>query len=243
MVYDRRVRWAILTLLATGCDVTLSEIDNIYSRGLDGPVMCGISVDFKNTVSNDAIASGLDRAQVDGTVLHLYTHRPAGSVDVSTIEHILAGAADRDMEFVTYRALSEGTATSGLAFSFDDHDIEGWLELLPVFDRYGARVTFFISSYHGLEIEQQQGIHDLAAAGHDIEYHSTNHRDAEVVTAEQGLDAYLAEEIEPDLALMRGAGFDPVVFAYPFGARTDETDAALLARFHLLRGSSHDCPR
>lgn len=243
MVYDGRVRWALLTMLLAGCDVTLSDIDNIYSRGLDGPVVCGMSVDYKNTVSEDSIAIGLERARVEGTVLHLYTHRPEVTVDVSTIEHILAGAADRGMEFVTYRALAEGAATSGLAFSFDDHDIQGWISLLPMFERYGARVTFFVSAYHGLEVEDQQAIHELAAAGHDIEYHSTNHRDAEVVTSEQGLDAYLAEEIEPDLALMREAGFDPVVFAYPFGHRTDDTDRVLLERFHLLRSSSHDCPR
>jgi hypothetical protein len=237
------VRWVVLVVALAGCDVTLSEIDNIYSRGLDGPVMCGMSVDYKNTVSNDAIASGLDRAQVDGTVVHLYSHRPAGTVDVSTIEHIVAGAADRDMPFVTYRELAGGDATTGLAFSFDDHNIQSWHELIPLFELYGARVTFFISAYHGLEVEERDQLRELAAAGHDIEYHSTNHRDAEVVTSEQGLDAYLAEEITPDLELMRAEGFDPIVFAYPFGSRTDETDAALLERFSLLRGSSHDCPR
>lgn len=233
----------VLVVALAGCDVTLSEIDNIYSRGLDGPVMCGMSVDYKNTVSNDAIASGLDRAQVDGTVVHLYSHRPAGTVDVSTIEHIVAGAADRDMPFVTYRELADGSAATGLAFSFDDHNTQSWHELIPLFELYGARVTFFISAYHGLELDERAKLRELAAAGHDIEYHSTNHRDAEVVTAEQGLEAYLAEEITPDLELMRAEGFDVTVFAYPFGSRTDETDAALLERFSLLRGSSHDCPR
>ncbi|MDX2092916.1 MAG: polysaccharide deacetylase family protein [Kofleriaceae bacterium] len=233
----------VFAVALAGCDVTLSEIDNIYSRGRDGPVMCGMSVDYKNTVSNDAIANGLDRAQVDGTIVHLYSHRPAGTVDVSTIEHIIAGAADRDLPFVTYRQLADGDASTGLAFSFDDHNIASWHELIPLFELYGARVTFFISSYHGLELDERAKLHELAAAGHDIEYHSTNHRDAEVVTAEQGIEAYLAEEIIPDFELMRAEGFDLKVFAYPFGSRTGKTDAALLERFALLRGSSHDCPR
>ncbi len=239
----RSLRIAAITIGLGGCDITLSEIDNIYSRGRDGSVMCGISVDFKNTVSNDSIANGLDRAQVEGTVLHLYSHRPAGSVDVSTIEHVLAGAADRDMAFVTYRDLVNGRGDAGLAFSFDDRDIRGWHELLPTLELYGARVTFFISQFHVLEDDERRLLRELAAAGHDVEYHSTNHRDAEVVIAEQGLGAYLAEEIEPDLRLMRDAGFDPVVFAYPFGSRTAQTDAALLEHVQLLRGSSHDCPR
>lgn len=91
--------------MLAGCDATIGEMDNIYSRGADHDVLCSLSVDMKNSVSTDAIATGLDRAQVEGTVLHLYTHRPNGTVDESTIELILGSAADRGMEFVTYRGL------------------------------------------------------------------------------------------------------------------------------------------
>ncbi|HEY5920396.1 MAG TPA: polysaccharide deacetylase family protein [Kofleriaceae bacterium] len=236
------MRGLLLLALLAGCDVTLSAMDNIYSRGADHPVLCAISVDNKNAVSADAIAAGLDRAQVEEVVIHLYTHKPAGTVDESTIEQVLAAAADRGMPFVTYRELAEGTATHGLAFSFDDHDLDGWHPLRELFDLYGAKVTFFISAYEGFSDVGKAKLRDLHADGHSIDYHSTNHKDAEAYAAEFGVDRYVADEIVPALELMRADGFDPKVFAYPFGSRTAETDTAVLEHFPLLRASHFNCP-
>lgn len=41
---------------------------------------------------------------------------------------------------------------------------------------------------------------------------------------------------------MRAAGFAPNAFAYPFGARTEATDAALLRHFALVRAIQYTCP-
>lgn len=235
--------WVLLGVCALcACDATIGEMDDIYSHGADHRILCSLSLDAKNLVSDDAISIGLDRAQVDDTVLHLYTHRPNGSVDESTIEQVIAGAADRAMDFVTYRELLDGAKTHGLALSFDDHDFAGWHDLRPMFDRYGAKVTFFVSAFHTLTDEEVGFARDLAADGHDIEYHSTNHLNAEEYSKANGVDAYIADEILPDLALIRAAGFDPHVFAYPFGARTPATDAALLQVFPLVRAIQYTCP-
>lgn len=231
------------SVLGAGCDTSLAELDAIYSRPGDGPITCGISVDNKNTVSNDAIAVGLDKAQAEELVVHLYSHKPAGTVDESTIEQVIASAADRDLPFVTYRELLEPTGAHGLALSFDDHDIVGWHGLLPLFERYRARVTFFISAFEGLSAGDRALLHELAAAGHDIEYHSTWHEDAEDYAAAAGVEQYVLDDIRPGLAAMRADGFDPQVFAYPFGARTAATDAAVLAELPLVRGSYFNCPR
>lgn len=226
-----------------GCDTALSQIDAIYSRPADGPVVCGLSVDNKNIVSPDSIAIGLDKAQAEEWVIHLYSHQPEGTVDESTIEEVVAGAADRDMPFVTYRELLAGEASYGLAFSFDDHDIRGWHALLPLFARYGAKVTFFISAYQTLDAEERSLLHELEAAGHAVEYHSTNHLDAAAYVSEHGAESYLADEILPGLTAMRADGFAPQVFAYPFGARSAASDEALRATFPLVRGSYFNCPR
>jgi hypothetical protein len=236
------MRALVLVAFLWGCDASVSEMDNIYSKGADHAVLCGLSVDNKNVVSTDAIAAGLDRAQVDRTVLHLYTHRPAGTVDESTIELVLAGAADRDMDFVTYRDLVDGTKSEGLAFSFDDRDLAGWHALRPLFERYGAKVTFFISQYSTLDEEGVRMLRELGADGHAIEYHSTNHFNAEEFSGANGVERYVEEDILPDLQRMREAGFDPTSFAYPFGARTAATDAALLQHFKLLRAIRFTCP-
>lgn len=237
--------WRVILVAAAcaGCDVTLSEIDNIYSDGADHPVLCGISIDNKNTVSADAISVGLDRATVDQTILHLYSHKPNGTIDESTIEQVVAGAADRNMTFVTYADLVDGTATQGLALSFDDHDIVGWNQLLPMFELYGARVTFFISHYTTISDNDRSMLRILAAAGHAIEYHSTAHLNAEAYSAENGVEAYINDDILPGLAAMRADGYNPRVFAYPFGARTAATDEAVLRQFPLARASHFNCPR
>lgn len=236
------MRSLALIALLWGCDASLAEMDDIYSRGADRQILCGQSVDNKNLVSNDAIAAGLDRAQVDGAVIHLYSHRPAGTVDESTIELVVAGAADRDLPFVTYRDLVDGTGATGLALSFDDRDLAGWHLLRPLFDRYGARVTFFISQFSTLTEDELRMLRDLAADGHAIEYHSTNHLNAEEFAASNGVDRYIDEDILPDLQRMRAAGFDPTSFAYPFGARTPATDAAVLQHFRLARAIHYTCP-
>ncbi len=236
-------RVILVAMALAGCDVTLSEIDNIYSHGADQRVLCGVSIDNKNTVSADAIAVGLDRATVDETVLHLYSHKPNGTIDESTIEQVIAGAADRNMTFVTYADLADGTATQGLALSFDDHDLVGWNGLLPLFELYGARVTFFVSAFTFLDDDERLLLRNLASAGHAIEYHSTAHQDAETYSAENGLEAYITEDILPGLTAMRAAGYNPRVFAYPFGARTAATDEAVLEHFPLIRGSHFNCPR
>lgn len=239
-----RVLTIACAVALTCCDVALGELDQIYSRGADSPVVCGANIDNKNAISTDSIAVGLDRAQTDGTVIHLYSHRPAGTVDESTIEQVVAGAADRDLPFVTYRDMALGTGPDrGLALSFDDRDIAGWYGLLPMFARYRARVTFFISQFHALSPEELDQLHAIAAAGHSIDYHSTNHLNAETFSRANGVEGYLTEDVMPDLAAMRANGFDPLVFAYPFGSRNAELDTALATHFRFLRASDFNCPR
>lgn len=233
--------WRVLGFLTLAA--CTGNYDHIFSRGFERPVLCGLTVDNKKTVSNDSIAMFLDRAQAESVVVHLYSHRPAGTVDESTIEQVVGGAADRNMPFVTYREIIDGTGTEGLALSFDDRDIDGWHALRPLFDLYGAKVTFFISAFHTLEPETLQKMRDLAADGHDMEYHSTNHYNAEDYSLANGIDTYIADDILPDLTGMRAAGFDPRIFAYPFGAHTDALDEVLLRdHFTALRAIHTTCP-
>lgn len=235
-------RWIVIAVLLAGCDTTIADYDDIYERGAAQYVECSMNIDDKNSVSVDAIGAALDRAQLDGTTLQLYAHKPTGTVEAATIETVLAGAADRGMRFASYRELSEHEVPGSLALSFDDHDLTGWTSLRPVFDRYGAKVTFFISAYDSFDDGEKAQLAALAGDGHDIEYHSTHHQNAEEYTAAHGVDAYVADDILPGLALMRADGYDPTTFAYPFGARTAETDEALAPLFAHLRAAHYTCP-
>jgi peptidoglycan/xylan/chitin deacetylase (PgdA/CDA1 family) len=134
--------------------------------------------------------------------------------------------------------------------SFDDTSVDAWVSTLPLLAQYHARVTFFVSRYRELSDAQHAELHQLAAAGHDVEAHSVQHLRAPVYVEERGLAAYLADEAQPSIDALVGEGFDVTTYAYPFGDRTSELDRALLARVQLLRSvaftypiDSGGCPR
>lgn len=239
------LRWSALLvgLAATGCDTTLSTYDVIYSHGADHYVLCAQNIDDKNSVTADEIGEALSRAKLDGTTVHFYAHRPGGTVEVSTVEDTLAAAVARGVGFATYADLDAGEVPGSLALSFDDHNIASWIAMRPAFAHYRARVTFFVSAYTLVEDADRAALDVLAADGHDIEYHSVAHLNAERYTAEHGVAAYVADEIVPALEAMRAAGYDTRIFAYPFGARTEETDRALEPYFDHLRAIRSTCPQ
>ncbi len=223
--------------------MTLSAYDEIYSRGADHFVLCAHNLDNKNGISTDEIAEALSRAKLDGTTLHVYTHRPGDTVETSTVEDILAAAAERGVELTTYEELSAGEVPGSLALSFDDHNIASWMAMRPTFERYHARVTFFISAFLAISDKERAQIRVLSNDGHDIEYHSTAHLDAEAYVAAHGVDGYLADEIFPALQAMRADGYATTVFAYPYGARNAAIDAALAPYFTHLRAIRSTCPQ
>jgi hypothetical protein len=244
--YYRRVRVLALLVVVAGCDATLVDMDEIYTRGAPRFVMCGMSIDDKSSASLDAIGGALDRAQFDGTTVLLYAHKPGDmpnqTVDPSTVELALASVVDRGMKFATYSDLAAGEVPGSLALAFDDRDLEGWTALRPTFMHYGARVTFFVSEYTFLNDAEKAEVRQLADDGHDIEYHSVHHWNAADYANANGTDAYINNDILPALAAMRADGYDPHIFAYPFGARTTATDEALRPYFTHIRAIYSSCP-
>jgi hypothetical protein len=235
-----------LLVVVAGCDATLVDMDAIYTRGAPRFVMCGMTIDDKSSASADAIGGALDRAQIDGTTVLLYAHKPGDmpnqTIDPSTIELALAGVVDRGMKFATYSDLAAGEVPGSLALAFDDRDLEGWTALRPTFMHYGARVTFFTSEYPFLNATEKQELFDLAADGHDIEYHSTHHYNAADYANAHGVEQYINDDILPGLKAMRDDGWNPTMFAYPFGARTTATDEALKPLFTHIRAIYTTCP-
>ncbi|HET9620767.1 MAG TPA: polysaccharide deacetylase family protein [Kofleriaceae bacterium] len=215
----------------------------IFYPGGDAPrVVCASDIDARYAITLDDIDRAVARAADEQSTLHLYTHDPGVTVAPATIEHLLATAAAHGLSFVTYDAL--GTAGhGGLALGFDDDSVADWTALRPVLDRYGARVTFFVSGFAALTADERGQLHALAADGHAIEYHSVSHQNAVDYVAAHGLAAYLADEITPGLAAMRGDGFAATAFAYPYGARDEALDAALAPMFEHLRAIRSTCPR
>lgn len=226
---------AVLGTLA-GCQAQLSELDGAFYDGDGRLVHCGVNLDTSANTSIASVDSALDRARNRGEVAELYAHHPGDTVPIEKIEHVLAGAQARGLAFVTYSDFAHNRdVEAGLALSFDDTSIDAWFALRPLLQKYQARVTFFVSRYRNVGAEQRDELKQLAADGHAIEAHSVLHLRAPDYVEENGLNAYVREEVDPSIQVLRDDGFTVDAFAYPFGARTDELDQAIAKRVPVLR--------
>jgi peptidoglycan-N-acetylglucosamine deacetylase len=126
----------------------------------------------------------------------------------------------------------------GLFLTFDDCFIESWLTAVPLFQKYGARATFFISEFDKLSSEQIAGLKKLKQHGHAVGCHGLCHLDVVEFLSKHAPDEYLSREIRPALDLMASAGLAPTCFAYPCSSRNPDTDSLLLAHFHRLRSGA-----
>lgn len=229
--------------LAGAASCTASpDFENIYSRGQAPRVVCSESIDDSVHIPLDQILSWIERAKHDGTTLHLYTHRPGETIQVATLEAVLAGAVEHGVAFTTYDQLDRA-APGSLALSFDDDNLDSWTAIRPLLARYHARVTFFISGFLDLAEPQRAELRQLADDGYDIEYHSTHHFNAAEYAGEHGLEGYIADDITPALEAMLAAGYPISVFAYPHGDRNQSLDDALAPYFTHLRANHSRCPR
>jgi peptidoglycan/xylan/chitin deacetylase (PgdA/CDA1 family) len=125
---------------------------------------------------------------------------------------------------------------SGIAISFDDHFIDEWYALRPLFQKYQARVTFFITCSDSLSGEEISKLKQLEKDGHEIGFHSTNHGKSTELIGAYGPAKYAEMELEPGLKYMKNAGFSPLSYAHPGGNHNDQVDSVLFASgFRILR--------
>jgi len=240
--YDRVVwrpalAWLAWLAASAACSrPPLDEIDEVFYDWDGRRVLCAANLDEAAGNELDSVRSGLARAAERGEVISLYAHRPGGTVSVERIEEVLDAADQLGLDFVTYDDLAAGgPPRAALSLSFDDAHVDEWFGLRDAFDAHGARVTFFVSRYDRLSDARRDELRQLADDGHAIEAHGLRHLDAPAYVEANGLGAYLDDEADPSIDLLRADGYDPVAFAYPFGTRTGELDRALLERVALVR--------
>jgi len=169
----------------------------------------------------------------------LYGHTPGKGLPLERLAAVVEHAEAIGLPTVTFAELAAGAPrTAALALSFDDAAIDAWYDVRGLLADHGARVTLFVSRYQNFDDDGRGKLRELADLGHDVEAHGVDHLRAPVYVEEHGLRAYLDDEILPAIAALRADGYDPVAFAYPFGARTGELDDALLDHFAILRSVS-----
>ncbi|MCL2175345.1 MAG: polysaccharide deacetylase family protein [Treponema sp.] len=115
---------------------------------------------------------------------------------------------------------------SGLLLSFDDDYYNKWQEKFALFEKYNAKVTFFIQG-----IIPDSFYLNATNRGHDIGYHSLNHLDLRSVSR----NIFLRETIAP-LESYKKNGKTITSFAYPFGFYRLWMHNTLLQSFEILRG-------
>jgi hypothetical protein len=234
------MRWSVAIAVAAtaGCQSPIDQVDSAYSKPGDRRAMhCTIDIDSVTQNDLASIDGGLDRAKDRGEVLELFAHDPGATVGWDVIDHVFAGAQARGLSWVTYADFAAGTvpAGGGLAFAFDDDHVDHWMDGRTMFAKYGARLTFFLTRYTRLETSQKEGVAQLSADGHDIEPHSVNHLREPEYVEDYGLDALMNDEVLPSMTVLQDQGFTMSAYAYPFGARTDEIDKAILEHVSVLR--------
>lgn len=136
----------------------------------------------------------------------------------------------------SFFAVSSFAGSNGkLCLTFDDIYFESWERAIPFFEKYDARVTFFV---YGMPDEKKViSMKNLQNAGHSIGLHAVNHAKAVEYSNTHGKGAYTKNEIMPQLEVCRKNNIRIRAFAYPFSQRTPATDAELFQNFDFLRSS------
>ena len=214
----------------TGCTQELDSIDGIYyDWSANTNMFCAINLDTVAGADLDNVLRGLDRARDRKQVIGLYAHVPGDTVPLDKLTAVLDGAVARGLDFVTFPELSQSDQPrGGIALDLDDDAIDAWTAYRPELLAHNARVTLFVTRFDLLQPNQVAELHQFDADGDAIEAHSARHLNAPDYVTEHGLQAYLDNEALPSITNLENSGFHPTAYAYPFGARSDELDNALL---------------
>ena len=143
------------------------------------------------------------------------------------------GGDKSKIEIENCRPLPFGS-TGVLLLSFDDRNFEDWVRAAPLFEKYGAHATFFVSGE--FTPDAVRAAKKLMACGHSIGLHGQHHAHVNEIVEKEGWNAYCTRELDK-VKRQCDVAYIPVRnFAYPDGCRNESTDKQLLTRFDRIRG-------
>lgn len=232
-----RVGLGFVLIAACGGD------DSLQFPWTERGVLCSLSVDdITDEPQWERAYEELAFARDERTVALLHAHDPGRTIEVASLERLFERVGELGLAYVTYPELVPAAPRAGIALAFDDHSIDSWYALRPLFATHGVRATFFVTRMLARTSDELDELAMLAADGHAIEAHGLWHLNVEEVVAEKGVEGYLADEALPSIAVLRDAGYPVASFAYPFGKNIDAVDAVLLDHVARLRVSPGSCP-
>jgi len=128
---------------------------------------------------------------------------------------------------------------SGVLLSLDDFTLNSWLHYFDVFDKYGAKVTFFVQGRPELRgdnvVSLAEFCNNALKRGHDIGFHTLSHANLTKVPH----DVFISETIA-GAQIFSKAGIPLSAFAYPFGLSLPWMNETLSPVFRVLRGFDRD---
>jgi peptidoglycan/xylan/chitin deacetylase (PgdA/CDA1 family) len=125
---------------------------------------------------------------------------------------------------------------AGVILSFDDAYVDEWFEADQALKKYGWKATFNVCRIDSIGAPQIKKLLEMQKEGHEIAGHGYHHYNAVKFVKQNGIHAYMAQEIDPMIASMKKLSFKATSFAYPYGERSDELDRALSRRYKIIRG-------
>ena len=125
----------------------------------------------------------------------------------------------------------------GLALQFDD----GWhswvTEIAPLVKDHGGVATVFVNNKYiadgRITLDELRSLQN--DYGWEVGTHTANHYNAPRYVQTKGLDAWLANELDPSLTLLRDAGLRVNALVFPFNASTPEIEKAAMTRVGSFR--------
>ncbi|AWK07046.1 polysaccharide deacetylase [Flavobacterium crocinum] len=125
---------------------------------------------------------------------------------------------------------------AGVILSFDDAYVDEWAEADSVLKKYKWRATFNVCRIDSIGAPEIKKLLEMQKYGHEIAGHGYHHYNAVKFVQQNGIDAYMKQEIDPMIVSMKKKGFKVTSFAYPYGERSEELDKALSPDFKIIRG-------
>lgn len=125
---------------------------------------------------------------------------------------------------------------SGVVISFDDAYVDEWYNADKALKKYDWKATFCVCRIDSIGKPQIEKLLELQKEGHEIAGHGYHHYNAVKFVAQNGIDQYIKQEIDPMMVSMKQKGFNVSSFAYPYGERSDQLDKALSPKFKVIRG-------
>ena len=128
-----------------------------------------------------------------------------------------------------------GPKYSIIKLSFDDNYVVEWAALIPLFEEYDAKVTFFVCCIGQMSCEEKEAIVELKNAGHSIQAHGELHVSVNGFLSNGTYREYLKDEVDGNIQQLAALGITPSHFALPYGEHNKWINLALWRRFNGLR--------